>query len=69
MTRRKSSATGRRDSYHVGLDADKVIDAAVELSRGAGLAAWSLRDLGERLGVGPAETEREGLGYGERPSV
>ena len=54
MTRRRSGATGRRDSYHVGLDADKVIDAAVELSRGAGLAAWSLRDLGERLGVAPS---------------
>ena len=29
MTKRRSGATGRRDSYHVGLDADKVIDAAV----------------------------------------
>ena len=54
MTRRRSGATGRRDSYHVGLDADKVIDAAVELSRGDGLTTWTLRDLGGRLGVAPS---------------
>ena len=48
------SARGRRDSYHVGLDTGAVIDAAVELSRGAGLTAWSLRDLAERLGVAPS---------------
>jgi len=54
MTRRRSGTTGRRDPYHVGLDADKVIDAAVELSRGDGLTAWTLRDLGGRLGVAPS---------------
>jgi len=48
------SGTGRRDGYHAGLDADRVIDAAVELSRGDGLAAWTLRDLGRRLGVAPS---------------
>lgn len=48
------SARGRRDSYHVGLDTGAVIDAAVELSRGAGLTTWSLRDLAERLGVAPS---------------
>ena len=26
------SGTGRRDGYHAGLDVDKVIDAAVELT-------------------------------------
>ena len=54
MTRRRGVAAGRPDGYHAGLDADKVIDAAVELSRGTGLAAWTLRDLGERLGVAPS---------------
>mgnify|MGYP000907986655 FL=1 len=48
------SGTGRRDGYHAGLDADKVIDAAVELSRGDGLTTWTLRDLGGRLGVAPS---------------
>ena len=48
------SRTGRRDGYHAGLNADKVIDAAVELSRGDGLTTWTLRDLGERLGVAPS---------------
>lgn len=47
-------AGGRRDSYHVGLDTGAVIDAAVELSHGTGLMAWSLRDLAERLGVAPS---------------
>ena len=48
------SRTGRRDGYHAGLNADKVIDAAVELSRGDGLTTWTLRDLGGRLGVAPS---------------
>ena len=50
---RKGTAE-KRGSYHVGLDADKVIDAAVALSQGDGLATWTLRDLGERLGVAPS---------------
>ena len=53
MTRRRSGATGRRDSYHVGLDADKVIDAAVELSRGAGLDCESV-DGGDSVSLAPS---------------
>lgn len=54
MASDRARASGRRDSYHAGLDADAVIDAAVELSRGSGLSSWSLRELAEKLGVTPA---------------
>lgn len=43
-----------RTRYHVGLTPDAVIDAAVELSQGAGLRGWTLRDLAEVLGVAPS---------------
>ena len=54
MAGTRKGAAEKRGFYHVGLDADKVIDAAVALSPGDGLATWTLRDLGERLGVAPS---------------
>ena len=54
MAGTRKGAAEKRGFYHVGLDADKVIDAAVALSQGDGLATWTLRDLGERLGVAPS---------------
>ncbi len=38
-------------SFHVGLTPDRVIDAAVELTRESHLMSWSIRDLATRLGV------------------
>lgn len=40
--------------YHVGLTPEAIIDAAVEFSYGRGLAGWSMRDLGKKLGVTPS---------------
>ncbi|MEZ3161340.1 TetR/AcrR family transcriptional regulator [Microbacterium sp. BWT-B31] len=37
--------------FHVGLTPERVIDAAVELTRESHLMSWSLRDLAGRLGV------------------
>lgn len=42
--------TGRR----VGLTATRIVTAAVELSEGRGLHAWSQRDLARRLDVSPS---------------
>lgn len=40
--------------FHVGLTADTVIDAAVDLTRESHLFSWSIRDLAKRLGVTPS---------------
>jgi len=40
--------------FHVGLTAELVVDAAVELTRASHLLSWSLRDLAGRLGVAPS---------------
>jgi len=77
MTRRRSGATGRRDSYHVGLDADKVIDAAVERMRelGAQIVEVSCPSLDYALAayylIMPAEVSSnlarfDGMRYGIR---
>ena len=51
---RAGGARGGRDSYHAGLTADAVVDAAVGLSRQRGLTVWSLRELAKQLGVAPS---------------
>lgn len=40
--------------FHVGLTADRVVGAAVELTAESHLFSWSMRDLGRRLGVAPS---------------
>lgn len=40
--------------FHVGLTPQRVVDAAVELTRESHLMSWSLRDLAGRLGVTPS---------------
>lgn len=40
--------------FHVGLTADRVIDAAVELTAEGHLFGWSIRDLAARLEVAPS---------------
>ncbi len=45
------SATLRSTSRRVGLTPSAVIDAALELSEGVGIGAWSQRDLAARLDV------------------
>lgn len=40
--------------FHVGLTPERVIDAAVELTRESHLMSWSIRDLATRLGVAPS---------------
>ncbi|UYG16586.1 TetR/AcrR family transcriptional regulator [Brachybacterium huguangmaarense] len=40
--------------FHVGLTPDRVIDAAIELTRESHLFSWSIRDLAGRLGVAPS---------------
>lgn len=37
--------------FHVGLTPERVVDAAVELTRESHLMSWSIRDLAGRLGV------------------
>lgn len=37
--------------FHVGLTPERVVDAAVELTRESHLMSWSIRDLARRLGV------------------
>ncbi|MFT3968717.1 MAG: TetR/AcrR family transcriptional regulator [Micropruina sp.] len=40
--------------FHVGLTPDRVVDAAVQLTRESHLMSWSIRDLAGRLGVAPS---------------
>lgn len=40
--------------FHVGLTADSVIDAAVDLTHESHLFSWSIRDLARRLAVTPS---------------
>lgn len=40
--------------FHVGLSAEIVVEAAVELTRQSTLFSWSLRDLARTLGVAPS---------------
>lgn len=40
--------------FHVGLTPERVIDEAVDLTRGTHLLSWSIRDLTRRLGVAPS---------------
>lgn len=40
--------------FHVGLTPERVIDAAVELTRDSHLMSWSIRDLAGALGVAPS---------------
>ncbi|MFT3862284.1 TetR/AcrR family transcriptional regulator [Micropruina sp.] len=40
--------------FHVGLTPERVVDAAVELTRESHLMSWSIRDLATRLGVAPS---------------
>ena len=40
--------------FHVGLTPDRVVDAAVDLTRESHLMNWSIRDLAARLGVAPS---------------
>ncbi|MGP4968426.1 TetR/AcrR family transcriptional regulator [Glutamicibacter ardleyensis] len=40
--------------FHIGLTAEIVIEAAVELTQESTLFSWSLRDLAGRLGVAPS---------------
>ncbi|ALJ19784.1 TetR/AcrR family transcriptional regulator [Microbacterium sp. No. 7] len=37
--------------FHVGLTPERVVDAAVELTRETHLMSWSIRDLAARLGI------------------
>lgn len=41
-------------SFHVGLTADRVVDAALELTSESHLMGWSIRDLARHLGVAPS---------------
>lgn len=40
--------------FHVGLTPERVVDAALHLTKESHLAAWSIRDLAGRLGVAPS---------------
>ncbi len=40
--------------FHVGLTPERVVDAAVDLTRESHLMSWSIRDLASRLGVAPS---------------
>ncbi len=40
--------------FHIGLSADRVVDAAVELTAASHLFSWSIRDLAAALGVAPS---------------
>lgn len=46
--------TSESTPFHVGLTADRVIDAAIELTRESHLFGWSIRDLARRLDVVPS---------------
>ncbi len=48
------STPGKGTGRRVGLTPELIVDAAVELSDGAGLHAWSQRDLAKRLDVAPS---------------
>ena len=41
--------------FHVGLTPERVVDAAVDLTRESHLMSWSIRDLASRLGVADDE--------------
>lgn len=45
---------GKRTSRRVGLDAGKVADEAVALTKKTGIQGWSVRDLAKRLDVVPS---------------
>jgi AcrR family transcriptional regulator len=45
---------GASAPFHVGLTADRITDAAVELTRASHLYGWSVRDLARRLDVAPS---------------
>lgn len=47
-------ATGQNQTFHAGLTPERVVDAAVELTRESHLLTWSIRDLAARLGVAPS---------------
>jgi AcrR family transcriptional regulator len=40
--------------FHVGLTPERIVDAALELTRGSHLSGWSIRDLARRLDVAPS---------------
>ncbi len=40
--------------FHVGLTPERIVDVALELTRGSHLLGWSIRDLAGRLGVAPS---------------
>lgn len=40
--------------FHVGLTPERVVDAAMALTRESHLLTWSIRDLARRLGVAPS---------------
>lgn len=40
--------------FHIGLTPERVVAAAVDLTRESHLSSWSLRDLARRLGVAPS---------------
>lgn len=40
--------------FHAGMTPEKVVDAAVDLTRESHLMSWSIRDLAGRLGVAPS---------------
>lgn len=50
MTEKTETGTARR----AGLTPQRVIDAAQQLSKGAGLHSWTQRDLAAQLGVSPS---------------
>lgn len=48
------NAASRDTSRRVGLTPERIVDAAVQLSDGRGLHAWSQRDLAKHLDVAPS---------------
>jgi AcrR family transcriptional regulator len=40
--------------FHAGLTPERIIDAALELTRESHLSGWSIRDLARRLGIAPS---------------
>jgi len=48
------NAEAKDTSRRVGMTAERIVDAAVELSAAVGLHGWSQRDLAKRLDVAPS---------------
>ncbi|MGO2149585.1 MULTISPECIES: TetR/AcrR family transcriptional regulator [Microbacteriaceae] len=49
-----SSETSKGTDRRIGLTPERVVEVAMELSRGGGLSSWTVRDLADALDVAPS---------------